>query len=42
MEQLDEDTDPLADNFEAGCAIGFWCGAFTAAVIVALFRGFAT
>ena len=41
MDRLDEE-DELADSFDSGCVIGFWCGAFVGAVIVALFGGFAT
>ena len=43
MESLGpEDHDDLADSFDKGCVIGFWCGALVVAVIVALFGGFAT
>ena len=39
---MDENHDDLADSFDSGCIIGFWCGVFVAAVVVALFGGFAT
>jgi hypothetical protein len=37
-----ESSDDLADSFDYGCVMGFWCGVFVAAVVVALFRGYAT
>ena len=41
MDHLNDNPDDLADSFDAGCVVGFWCGVFVAAVLVALYGGFA-